>query len=66
MPKLKSNKAAKKRFYKITKTGKIKRGKAFKRHILTSKNRKRKRHMRHSGFVSASDTKGIKKLLPYG
>ena len=44
MPKLKTHKGAAKRFKK-TATGKIKRGKAFKRHILTSKDTKRKRHL---------------------
>lgn len=65
MPKLKTNKAAKKRFFKITKKGHIKRAKAFKRHILTSKKRKSKRHLRSSTFVAAADVKRISALLPY-
>jgi large subunit ribosomal protein L35 len=44
MPKMKSHRAAKKRF-KLTATGKLKRQSAGKRHLLTSKNRKRKRHL---------------------
>lgn len=62
MPKMKSDSGAKKRF-KITGTGKIKRRKAFKSHILTSKSKKRKRNLRKATLVSKSDTKRIKTLL---
>lgn len=65
MPKLKTNSGAKKRF-KVTKTGKIKRGKANRRHILTSKATKTKRGLRMPGVVSEADQPGVKRLLPYG
>ncbi|MBU0683427.1 MAG: 50S ribosomal protein L35 [Candidatus Omnitrophota bacterium] len=64
MPKLKTKKGAKKRF-SITKSGKIKRGKTGKRHILTKKSKKRKRHLSKSALVDTTFTKKIKSLLPY-
>jgi large subunit ribosomal protein L35 len=64
MPKIKTNKGAAKRFGK-TKSGKIKRRKAYASHILTSKSPKRKRGLRKSSLVSAVDAKKIKRLLPY-
>ena len=63
-PKMKSSSAAKKRFKK-TATGKIKRSKANKQHILTKKTSKRGRRLRKSTLVSAADKKKINKLLPY-
>ena len=62
MPKVKTNSSAKKRF-KITGTGKISFQKAFKRHILTKKSKKRKRNMNKKGFVSAPNTDFVKRLL---
>lgn len=64
MPKLKSHRGAAKRFKK-TATGKFKRGKAFKRHILTSKPTRRKRHLRGAELVSPADAPKIKRMLPY-
>lgn len=64
MPKMKSHRGAAKRF-KFTKSGKIKRAKAYKSHILTKKTSKRKMGLRKPGQVSAADEKKIKKLLPY-
>ena len=64
MPKMKSKSAAKKRFRK-TANGKIKVGSAFRRHLLTKKNRKVKRKLRAVGHVSKADTPAIMKLLPY-
>ncbi len=64
MPKLKSHRGAAKRF-KVTGTGKIKRGHGYKSHLLTSKNSKRTRRLRTASLVSESDYAGIKKLLPY-
>jgi large subunit ribosomal protein L35 len=49
MPKMKTHRGAAKRF-KVTKTGKIKRAKAFKSHILTKKTSKRKRHLRKPDY----------------
>ena len=62
MPKLKTHKGAAKRFKK-TGTGKIVRGKATARHILTSKTRKRKRRLRHGGVVSDGDHERIARML---
>ncbi|KAB3529816.1 50S ribosomal protein L35 [Alkaliphilus serpentinus] len=63
MPKMKTHKGAAKRLKK-TKTGKIKRFKAFKSHILTKKSAKRKRNLRQAAIVSKGDQKRIQQLLP--
>jgi len=65
MPKLKTNRAAAKRF-KFTKNGKIKRSHAFKRHILTKKPMNLKRALRKSVLVHESDEKEVRMLMPYG
>ncbi len=65
MPKIKTRKSAKKR-YSLTGTGKIKYKKQGLRHILTKKNRKRKRRLRHAAILSKVETKRAKKLIPYG
>ena len=62
MPKVKTNSSAKKRF-KVTGTGKITHQKAFKRHILTKKSTKRKRHMRKPGVVADANLHFVKRLL---
>jgi large subunit ribosomal protein L35 len=62
MPKVRTNSSAKKRF-KVTGTGKITHQKAFKRHILTKKSKKRKRAMRHKGQVSPANLDFVKRLL---
>ena len=64
MPKLKTHSGASKRFKK-TGTGKIKRGHAFARHILTSKDAKRKRHLDKDVIMDKADTKKLKRMLPY-
>ena len=64
MPKIKSHRGAAKRFKK-TASGKFKRTKAFKRHILTSKPTRRKRHMRGTVVVSPADAGKLKRMLPY-
>jgi len=64
MPKMKTNRGAAKRF-KLTGTGKIKRKKGFANHILTKKSTKRKRGLRQSIIVGASDKKAIARLIPY-
>lgn len=64
MPKIKTHRGAAKRF-SFTKSGKIKRAKANRRHILNKKSTKRKRNLRQTGYLSASDTAAIKKLIPY-
>ena len=62
--KLKTHRGAAKRFKK-TGTGKIVRGAAFKRHILTSKTTKMKRHSRGSKVVTPGDARKINLMLPY-
>jgi large subunit ribosomal protein L35 len=65
MPKLKTHKGAAKRF-RITATGKIKRGHSHARHILTKKTNKRKRLLDIDALVSKSDQKRVEAMLPYG
>ncbi len=62
MPKQKTNKAAQKRF-KITGTGKVKRHRATKSHMLEKKSNAAKRHLRKSKLVSSGDMKRFKKLI---
>ena len=62
--KLKTHRGAAKRFKK-TGTGKIVRASAFKRHILTSKAKKRKRQMRGTEVVSYADAPKLHRMLPY-
>ena len=64
MPKLKTKKAAAKRFKK-TGTGKLKRMKAYKSHILTKKSAKRKRNLRKATTTDATNFKTMKNILPY-
>ena len=58
MPKIKTNRAAAKRF-KATGTGKLKRNKAYKSHILTKKSQKRKRNLRKAAMTDATNVKSI-------
>ena len=62
MPKMKTNRATAKR-EKKTGSGKLKRMRAFKSHILTKKDRKRKRRLRSSTLVAKGDEKRIRRLL---
>lgn len=62
MPKMKTSRCAAKRFKK-TASGKIKRARGFRRHILTSKPRKRKRALRMAAYVAKSDERKINRLL---
>ena len=64
MPKIKTNRAAANRF-KVTGTGKLKRNKAYKSHILTKKSTKRKRNLRHATIADETNVKNMKKILPY-
>ncbi len=64
MPKMKTHSGAAKRFKK-TASGRVKRGKAFQRHILTSKDRKRKRQLDMPGMVSKADQPKVKRMIPY-
>lgn len=65
MPKMKTNRSAAKRFKK-TASGKYKRYKAGKSHILTKKSPKRKRHLRKSTTVSSADHQRVRRLLAGG
>jgi len=65
MPKMKTHRGAAKRL-KRTGTGRLKRNKAYKSHILTKKTTKRKRRLRHSGMVAKADVKRARRMLPYG
>ncbi len=62
MPKMKSNRGAAKTFKK-TASGKVKRYKAYKSHILTKKSTKRKRHLRQATLVSKSEEKRVKTMI---
>ncbi len=64
MPKIKTHSGAKKRF-SLTKSGLVKRGKAYKSHILAKKSTKRKRNLRKGSYISAADAKNVKILIPY-
>jgi large subunit ribosomal protein L35 len=65
MPKMKTHRGAAKRVKK-TGTGKLKRMRANKSHILTKKTRKRKRRLRKPDIVAKGDAKRLHKILPYG
>jgi large subunit ribosomal protein L35 len=62
MPKMKTVKGAAKRF-KVKKSGKIKRGSAYRSHILTKKSQKRKRNLRGPKYVHPTNIKEVKELL---
>ncbi len=64
MPKMKTSRAAAKRF-KVTGTGKLKRNKAYKRHILTKKTPKTNRNLRKATMTDETNVKNMKKILPY-
>jgi len=64
LPKIKTNRAAAKRF-KRTGSGKFKRSKAFKKHILSKKSSKRKRNLRKAGLVDKADERKVRRLLIY-
>ncbi len=65
MPKMKTHRGTAKRV-KRTGTGKLKRMRAYKSHILTKKTKKRKRRLRKATLISTADAKRIDRLLPYG
>lgn len=64
MPKMKTHRGAAKRF-SLTKTGMVKRAKAYKSHILNKKSSKRKRNLRKGTYICAAEQKNIKVLIPY-
>ncbi len=66
MSKMKTHSAAKKRFKKVGKQkGKIKFSHAYRRHLLTKKTAKKKRHLRKESYISKADLSSIMRLLPY-
>ena len=64
MPKLKTHSGAKKRF-SLTKSGKVKRARAYKSHILTKKDIKRTRRLRTTAYADATNVDAVKKMIPY-
>lgn len=64
MPKMKTNRGAAKRFRK-TASGKFKHGQGYRRHILTKKSTKRKRHLRAPSAICDADTKMVSRMMPY-
>ncbi|GHA70953.1 50S ribosomal protein L35 [Formosimonas limnophila] len=64
MPKMKTKSSAKKRFV-VRPGGTVKRGQAFKRHILTKKTTKNKRQLRGAVNVAAADVPSIRAMMPY-
>jgi len=64
MPKQKTHRGAAKRF-SLTKTGKLKRAKAYRNHIMASKSPKQKRNLRVGGLVDKTEVKKMKMLIPY-
>ena len=64
MPKMKTRRGAAKRF-RITGSGKVRRFKAYKSHILNKKSSKRKRNLRKGTLIAAVEQKKIKRLIPY-
>ena len=64
MPKIKTNKAAAKRFT-LTKTGKVRRGKGVQEPYSHSKTTKRKRNLRKTSTISAVEQRNVRRLIPY-
>ena len=64
MPKLKTHSGAKKRF-SLTKSGKVKRARAYKSHILTKKDTKRCRRLRTTAYADVTNVAAVKKMIPY-
>jgi large subunit ribosomal protein L35 len=64
MPKIRTNRGAAKRFTK-TASGRIKRHKSHASHILTKKNRKRKRNLRRPALIAHGDEAAVRKMLPH-
>lgn len=64
MPKLKTHSGAKKRF-SLTKSGKVKRARAYRSHILTKKSTKRKRGLRQGTYADVTNEAAIKRMIPY-
>jgi len=63
MPKIKTNRSAAKRF-RVTGSGKVRRGKGWHSHLLSKKSAKRKRRLRHFTIIEPVDLKRVKRLIP--
>ena len=64
MPKMKTHRGAAKRF-RVTKSGLVKRAKAYKSHILTKKTTKRTRNLRKNGYADVTNEATVKLMIPY-
>jgi len=64
MPKMKTNRGAAKRFAR-TGSGSFKRNQSHRRHILTKKSTKRKRHLRSPNMLHAADNRAARRMMPY-
>ena len=64
MPKQKTHRGAAKRF-RVTGSGRVKRAKAYKSHILNKKTTKRKRNLRKGTYICAAEQRNIRELIPY-
>jgi large subunit ribosomal protein L35 len=64
MPKIKTHSGAKKRF-SVTKSGKVKRSTAYRRHILTKKSTKLKRGFRKANYADFTNAPTLRRLIPY-
>ena len=64
MGKIKTHKASAKRFT-VTGTGKVKRARAYKSHILTKKDTKRTRRLRTTAYADVTNVAAVKKMIPY-
>ena len=64
MPKIKTNRGAANRF-RITRSGAVKRAKSHRRHILTKKATKRKRHLREPSMLHKADVAAARRMMPY-
>jgi large subunit ribosomal protein L35 len=62
MPKVKTNRSAAKRF-RVTATGKLRRKRAYRSHLLLGKSRKRKRRLRRPALVSSADRRRVERML---
>jgi large subunit ribosomal protein L35 len=65
MPKIKTNRSAAKRFYKVTATGKVKRARGGKSHLNVKKSTKRKRKLRSADYLEKAEARRVKKVVPY-
>ncbi len=64
MPKIKTNRGAAKRFSR-TATGRFRKNQSHRRHILTKKSTKRKRHLRLPDTVAGADSAAVRRMVPY-